>query len=136
MPSPTEYGWKDDSKHWMCSLPAPEVVFELLTCKCVRSFKLLRCLCLANGLPCTLMCRIQTCSNPKLQNDPEPDFHLDSQITRSSLMSKKSVMILLFWKGFLMKFLFSFNLCLLFRICFNQIHMLRFIMISVKQRNM
>lgn len=43
VPSPTEYGWTEDGGklaiYWMRSLPAPDVVLELLTCKCVRSCK-------------------------------------------------------------------------------------------------
>lgn len=44
----------------MCSPPAPDVVLELLTCKCVRSCKMPNCTRLSNGL----------------QDDPEPDFEL------------------------------------------------------------
>ena len=40
VPSPTQHGWMaNDGKlaiHWMRSPPAPEVVLEMLSCKCVR----------------------------------------------------------------------------------------------------
>lgn len=81
VPSPTEHGWKEDegklALYWMRSPPAPDVVLELLTCKCVRSCKMPSCTCLSNGLAYTDMCKLQTCSNQKLQDDPEPDFELE-----------------------------------------------------------
>lgn len=66
VPNPTECRWTDDDGklaiHWMST--APDVVLELLACKCVRSCKLPNCTCLANGLACTDMCKLQT-SNQK-----------------------------------------------------------------------
>lgn len=80
VPSPTLHGWTiNDGKlaiHWMRSAPAPEMVLELLSCKCVRSCKLPDCTCLSNGLSCTDMCRLQTCSNQKQVDDPQPKFEL------------------------------------------------------------
>ena len=81
VPSPIEHGWKEDEGkmaiHWMRSPPAPDVVLELLTCNCVRSCKMPSCTCLSNGLACTDMCKLQTCSNQKLQDDPEPELELE-----------------------------------------------------------
>ena len=48
---------------WMKGSPAPEAVLQLLACKRVRTCKLPDCTCLANGLKCTDMCRLQTCDN-------------------------------------------------------------------------
>ena len=67
-PHPKLNGWKLDedgglSVDWMRGPPAPEAVLDLLTCNCVRSCKLPSCTCLTNGLRCTDMCRLQTCSN-------------------------------------------------------------------------
>ena len=80
VPSPTLHGWTDnDGKlaiHWMRSPPAPDVVLELLSCKCVRSCKLPDCRCLSNRLPCTDMCKLQTCSNQKQDHDQQPYFEL------------------------------------------------------------
>ena len=50
---------------WMRTPPAPDAVLELLSCKCLRSCRLPSCTCLVNGLECTNMCRLQTCSNRK-----------------------------------------------------------------------
>ncbi|XP_078728559.1 uncharacterized protein LOC144944341 isoform X1 [Lampetra fluviatilis] len=80
VPSPAECGWTDDDGklaiYWMRSPLAPDVVLELLACKCVRSCKMPSCTCLPNGLTCTDMFRLQTCIKQKLQDDPEPDFEL------------------------------------------------------------
>ena len=42
--------------------PAPDAVWQLLSCKCARSCKLPECTCLANGFKCTDMCKLQTCT--------------------------------------------------------------------------
>jgi len=69
VPSPTECGWTDDDGkldiHWMRFPPAPDMVLELLACKCVRSCEIPTCTCLSNGLTCTDMCRLQNGSNQK-----------------------------------------------------------------------
>ena len=67
---PKDCGWKTDGEghlaiEWMRTPPAPDAVLELLSCKCLRSCKLLRCTCLANGLACTNICKLQACSNQK-----------------------------------------------------------------------
>ena len=68
VPDPKESGWTtdDDGKlaiEWMSGSPAPDAVLQLLTCKCTRSCKLSECTCLTNGLKCTDMSKLQTCSN-------------------------------------------------------------------------
>ena len=73
VPSPTEHGWTDDEGklaiHWMRCAPAPDVVLELLACKCVRSCSMPSCTRLSSGLTCTDMCRLQNCSNQHVQDD-------------------------------------------------------------------
>ena len=80
VPDPTKCRWIDeDGKlaiHWMRSPPAPDAVLELLACKCVRSCKLPKCACMANGLSCTYMCRLQSCSNQKQQEDDDDNVEL------------------------------------------------------------
>ncbi|KAG0722039.1 hypothetical protein GWK47_045206 [Chionoecetes opilio] len=82
VPSPSEHGWtEEDGKLnilWMRSAPAPEVVLELLACKCSRVCKLPDCACLVNGLTCTDMCKLQTCTNQAVQQQ-EPDLEPDSE---------------------------------------------------------
>ena len=51
---------------------APDDVLELLACKCARSSKLTKCTCMANGLACTYMCKLQACINQK-QHEAEYD---------------------------------------------------------------
>ncbi len=57
----------------MCLLP----LLELLSCKCSRSCKNPTCPCLANGLRCTELCKLTTCSNQAqeevLDEDSEDD---------------------------------------------------------------
>eukprot|EP00745_Piridium_sociabile_P027749 TRINITY_DN44663_c0_g1_i3.p1 TRINITY_DN44663_c0_g1~~TRINITY_DN44663_c0_g1_i3.p1 ORF type:complete len:1606 (-),score=395.32 TRINITY_DN44663_c0_g1_i3:590-5317(-) len=90
VPDPTESGWINDGGgqlaiHWMRTLPAPEVVLELLACKCTRSCVLPNCSCLANGLHCTDLCKLQTCSNQKQDDDPQ--FRLADSDSDSDEMS-------------------------------------------------
>ncbi len=73
VPNPTKCGWRcDDGKlaiHWMRSPLAPYAVLELLACKRVRSCKLPKCTCMANVLACADMCKLQSCSSQKHQED-------------------------------------------------------------------
>ena len=73
VPDPTKCRLIDDDGklviHWMRSPQAPDAVLELLACKCVRSCKLSTCTCNAHGLACTDMCKLQSCSNQKQQED-------------------------------------------------------------------
>ena len=58
--------------HWMRSPAAQYAVLELLVCKCVRSYKLTECTCIANRLACRDMCcKLQSCSNHKQQEDED-----------------------------------------------------------------
>ena len=74
VPHPKDHGWtvnKDGQLeiNWICGLPAPLAVLELLSCKCARVCKLPDCTCLANGLKCTDMCKLKTCANQKLDEE-------------------------------------------------------------------
>ena len=91
VPDLTKCGWIDDDGklaiHWMRSPPAPDAVLELLACKCVRSSKLSTCTCMANGLACTDMCKLHSCSNQKQQEDEvdivelgDSDNDIDEQV--------------------------------------------------------
>jgi hypothetical protein len=56
--------------NWMRGSPAPHAFFQLLPCKCVRSFEIPQCTCLSKGLKCTDMCRLQTCHNRASDEEP------------------------------------------------------------------
>ena len=75
VPDPTKCGWIDDDGkldiHWMRSPPAPDTVLELLACKGVRSCRLPKCKCMADRLACTYICKLQSCSNQKQQEDED-----------------------------------------------------------------
>lgn len=43
--------------------PVPEAVLDLLSCKCSKKCAIPRCICLANGLKCTDMCKLQDYEN-------------------------------------------------------------------------
>lgn len=70
-PTPIGRGWKlieEDGKEqltidWMDGLPAPQAVLDLLACKCSKICELPKCICMANGMNCTDMCRLLDCSN-------------------------------------------------------------------------
>ena len=49
---------------WMSGELAPKAVLELLSGQCKRVYQLPSCTCLANGLHCNDMCRLQGCTNP------------------------------------------------------------------------
>ena len=73
--NPTDCGWMTDEDgklavNWMRGSPAPDAVMQLLSCKCVRSCELPNCTCLSNGLKCTDMCRLQTCQNKAIEEEP------------------------------------------------------------------
>jgi len=79
VPSPTNCGWTTDENgnlvvEWMRGSSVPDAVLQLLSCKCVRSCKLPVCNCLSNGLKCTDMCRLQTCSNQATEEEPQADL--------------------------------------------------------------
>ena len=91
VPSPTEYGWTTDVEgnleiQWMTGSPAPASVLELMKCNCTRVCDAKGCTCIANGLICTHMCRLQDCSN-----QAEEDYNLTMRMTRMMrmMMSKK-----------------------------------------------
>lgn len=79
VPSPKDCGWTTDADgnlvvEWMRGPPAPDAVLQLLSCKCVRSCKLPVCTCLSNGLKCTDMCKLQTCSNQASEEEPQAEL--------------------------------------------------------------
>ena len=57
--------------HLMRSQTAQYAVLEFLVCKCVRSCKLTKCTCIASRLACTNICKLQSCSNHKQQEDED-----------------------------------------------------------------
>ena len=84
IPSPIGKGWIQDKGDatalaidWMESLPAPDAVLELMSCSCTRVCKDSQCKCIANGLRCTEMYRLTSCSN--MQPDEEPEAVVDNE---------------------------------------------------------
>lgn len=59
---------------WMSGLPAPRAVIELMACTCKRSCESNTCDCILNGLKCSDLCRLATCSN---HPDEDEDFSLE-----------------------------------------------------------
>ena len=85
-PNPVGLGWQLEecagTQHlvidWMGGSPAPEAILELLSCKCTRSCKSPSCVCIANGLKCTDMCRLMNCDNqPQESETLEENEHYD-----------------------------------------------------------
>ena len=75
VPSPTDgHGWNllhgQLELCWLTGALAPEVVLELMSCRCSRN-----CdkdgPCVMNGLRCTPACKLQVCTN--MQNDDDDD---------------------------------------------------------------
>jgi len=53
----------------MKGLPALEAVLQLMSCKYMHSCKLADCSCLAHKLKCTDMCKPQTCTNQRSEDE-------------------------------------------------------------------
>jgi len=91
VPSPIGRGWKIDMDgaeklmvvDWMDGQPAPEAILALLACKCSRKCTLPNCVCLANGLKCTDMCKLSDCENRSSDDvestDEDDDVDADEQ---------------------------------------------------------
>ncbi len=85
VPSPAGKGWLvesvDDKNQlmidWSDVAAAPDAVLPFLACKCSRSCNEQTCPCIANGMFCTELCKLQTCSN-QAQDDPLLTFAEDS----------------------------------------------------------
>ena len=58
---------------WMDSQPAPEAILALLACKCSKTCTLPHCVCLANGLKCTDMCKLSDCGNCPSNDEESTD---------------------------------------------------------------
>ena len=63
---------------WMSGEPAPKAVLELLSCQCNRLCLLPNCTCLANGLKCTALCKLQHCANQEEEATEEDTPEKDS----------------------------------------------------------
>ena len=67
IPSPEGHGWMIEDGllviDWMKGLPAPQVVMELIACKCSRVCKAPECQCVANALRCSPARKNQFCDN-------------------------------------------------------------------------
>ena len=59
---------------WMSGLPAPRAVIELMSCVCKKACNDNSCDCIRNGLKCSDLCRLTTCSN---QPDEEEDLQVN-----------------------------------------------------------
>ena len=81
-PSPAGHGWSMDGCCLEITLmdgpPAPDVVLEILACRCKSNCKIFHCQCLANGLKCTPTCTLQSCDN-FAEEDDHPDSNSDDE---------------------------------------------------------
>ena len=82
IPSPTDgHGWNlidgELGICWLTRPPAPDVVLELMACKCPRRCDE-TCPCVMNGLSCTPACRLQDCTNMQDENEVQSDDMEDS----------------------------------------------------------
>jgi len=69
----------------MSGQPAPQAILDLLACNYAKKCDLPRCVCMADGLKYTEMCRLQDCDNQadlagdedvtnELQDELEEDY--------------------------------------------------------------
>ncbi|KAG1685249.1 hypothetical protein GQR58_009197 [Nymphon striatum] len=59
--------------------PAPDVVLELMSCKCPRRCNE-NCPCVVNGFSCTPACKLLDCDN--MQEEDESTNQAQSQVTK------------------------------------------------------
>lgn len=82
-PSPNDHGWavENDSlrDEWMRGPLAPEIVLDLLSCKCTKECKTPSSLCNANGLKCTEARQLTVCSNAAAEDLLYSDSDYDSE---------------------------------------------------------
>lgn len=82
VPSPDNHGWVVNdgqlSIKWMTGSPAPDVVLQLMSCKCKKECKTPKCSCIANSLRCTPACVLETCSNMSIEDSYEDVLTDDS----------------------------------------------------------
>jgi hypothetical protein len=83
VPSPVDHGWMKGndgtlSIDWMKGSPAPEAVLQFLSCDCVRVCAHPKCTCMANGLKCTEMCKLQSCTNQSTDQETTPELDSES----------------------------------------------------------
>ncbi|KAG1714540.1 hypothetical protein GQR58_001134 [Nymphon striatum] len=81
IPSPTNgHGWNVVEGKlgicWLTGAPAPDVVLELMSCKCPRRCNE-NCPCVVNGFSCTPACKLLDCHNMQ-----EEDEVISSKVTR------------------------------------------------------
>ena len=66
-PSSEGHGWMIEDGQlvidWNTGVACPQVVMELIACKCSRVCKAPECQCVANALKCSPACKIQFCDN-------------------------------------------------------------------------
>ena len=82
--TPIGWGWKIEHEdgvaklvvEWMDIKAAPETILELLACNCAKKCVAPKCVCAANGLRCTDMCRL-ACENQEIESADE-DYGVDS----------------------------------------------------------
>jgi len=87
VPSPVGKGWKMEMEensehlviHWMDGQPAPAAILDLLACNCARKCELAKCTCMANGLKCTDMCRLQDCENQASVNQEDEEVESEDE---------------------------------------------------------
>ncbi|KAG1677186.1 hypothetical protein GQR58_013981 [Nymphon striatum] len=77
IPSPTNgHGWNVVEGKlgicWLTGAPAPDVVLELMSCKCPRRCNE-NCPCVVNGFSCTPACKLLDCDN--MQEEDEVISH-------------------------------------------------------------
>ncbi|KAG1679341.1 Solute carrier family 12 member 9 [Nymphon striatum] len=73
IPSPTNgHGWNVVERKlgicWLTGAPAPDVVLELMSCKCPRRCNE-NCPCVVNGFSCTPACKLLDCDNMQEEDE-------------------------------------------------------------------
>lgn len=87
-PSFLEHGWDEDKDgnvkiKWLSGPPAPESLLVFVNCGCKTGCKSNRCSCHKATLPCTDLCKCESCENKSKKDDEESENDYDTDMDDS-----------------------------------------------------
>ena len=58
---------------WTEQKAAPDAVIEMMSCTCKKTCNKEKCTCISNGLPCTDVCKCNSCTNRHVEDEVVQD---------------------------------------------------------------
>ena len=89
-PSFLENGWEDEDGNvkvkWLSGAPAPEALLVFVNCGCKTGCKSNRCSCQKAALPCTDLCKCDSCENKGKEENEESESDTDIEDSDDDLL--------------------------------------------------